>query len=109
MFYTRRLPGRNVNYWMLPVVTTIVPGVTPCLLCLFPESPTARKRQFPILAPVSAMAGAIAAAEGIKLLTGIGQTLQGTLLYFDAGGMALRRIEIKRRPDCKVCGQLGRG
>ena len=55
------------------------------------------------------MAGAIAAAEGIKLLTGIGQTLRGALLYFDAGGMAFRRIEIKRRPDCKVCGQLGRG
>lgn len=58
-------------------VTTIVPGVTPCLLYPFPERPTAWKRQFPILAPVSAMAGAITAAEGIKLLTGIGQTLQG--------------------------------
>jgi len=85
-------------------VTTIIPGVTPCLACLFPEPPPAWQRRFPVLAPTPALAAAIAAAEGLKLLTGIGETLQGTLLYFDARAMTFRRISLSRRPDCPVCG-----
>jgi len=85
-------------------VTTILPGKTPCLACLYPEEPSEWKRQFPVFGAVSALAASIAATEGIKVLAGFGQTLAGTLLYYDAGNMSFQRIPIARRPDCPVCG-----
>lgn len=85
-------------------VTTILPGKTPCLACLYPEDPPHWKRRFPVFGAVSALAAAIAAVEGIKLLAGFGETLAGTLLYYDARAMSFQRIPITRRPDCPVCG-----
>jgi molybdopterin/thiamine biosynthesis adenylyltransferase len=85
-------------------VTTIVPGKTPCLACLYPEDPPRWKREFPVFGAVSALAAAIAATEGIKLLAGFGETLAGTLLYYDAGNMTFQRIPVARRPQCPVCG-----
>jgi bacteriocin biosynthesis cyclodehydratase domain-containing protein len=89
-------------------VTTIVPGLTPCLACIVPEDPPRWKRQFPVLGAVPALAAAMAAIEGIKLLVGLGETLQGTLLYFDAARMSFQRVPVARRPDCPVCGALAR-
>jgi len=85
-------------------VTTIIPEETPCLACLYPEEPPAWKRQFPVLGAVSAMAAAIAAVEGIKLIAGFGKTLAGTLLYYDSRDMTFQRIPAVRRPGCAVCG-----
>jgi len=85
-------------------VTTIIPGKTPCLRCLYPEPPPTWKRQFPVLGAVSAMAGAMAAVEGIKVLTGLGTTLAGVLLHYDAANMIFRRIPIQRREACAECG-----
>lgn len=85
-------------------VTTILPGETACLACLYPEDPPRWKRQFPVFGAVSALAAAIAAVEGFKLLAGFGRTLAGTLLYYDAGSMTFQRIPIARRPDCPICG-----
>lgn len=85
-------------------VTTIIPGTTPCLRCLHPDLPQAWNRRFPVLGAVPALAGAIAAAEGIKVLTSIGTTLAGVLLRFDAASMTFRQIPAQRRPDCEVCG-----
>ena len=87
-------------------VTTILPGETPCLACLYGEDPPRWKRQFPVFGAVSALAASIAALEGIKLLADFGQTLAGTLLYYDARNMSFQRIPIARRPDCPVCGNL---
>ena len=88
-------------------VTTFVPGETPCLACVYPEDPPHWKRQFPVLGAVSALAAAIAATEGIKLLVGLGSNLKGTLLYYDTTRMEFHRIPIARRPDCAVCGNVG--
>lgn len=87
-------------------VTTIVPGRTPCLACIYPEEPAQWKRRFPVFGAVSALAAAIAAVEGIKVLAGLGTPLAGTLLYYDTLGMSFQRIPIRRRPDCPVCGHL---
>ncbi|TWT84075.1 Sulfur carrier protein ThiS adenylyltransferase [Planctomycetes bacterium CA13] len=87
-------------------VTTIVPGETPCLACLYPKNPPQWKRQFPVLGAVSAMAASIAAVEGVKVITGLGKTLAGTLLYYDSRNMTFQRIPAVRRPDCPVCGTL---
>jgi molybdopterin/thiamine biosynthesis adenylyltransferase len=91
-------------YGMEGQVTTILPGRTPCLACLYPEDPARWKRRFPVFGAVPALAAAIAAAEGIKLLAGLGTPLAGTLLYYDALHMAFQRIPIARRPECPVCG-----
>lgn len=87
-------------------VTTVLPGRTPCLECLYPETPPAWKRKFPVIGAVSALAAQIAALEGIKLLAGMAPALAGTLLYFDAGGMSFQRVPVARRPDCPRCGRL---
>jgi molybdopterin/thiamine biosynthesis adenylyltransferase len=84
-------------------VTTILPGETPCLACLYPSDPPQWKRRFPVLGAVSSIAAAIAATEGIKILTGLGAALAGTLLYFDSRSMSFQRIPIARRPGCPVC------
>lgn len=87
-------------------VTAIVPGVTPCLACLYPEPPPGWKRQFPVLGAVSALAGAIGAIEGIKLLLGQPSALAGKLLYCDTRTMNFMTIPIERRAGCPVCGGI---
>lgn len=87
-------------------VTAFIPGATPCLACLYPEPPPGWKRQFPVLGAVSALAGAIGAIEGIKLLLGQPSALAGKLLYCDTRTMNFMNIPIQRRADCPVCGGI---
>ena len=86
-------------------LTTIIPGQTPCLACLYPELPPGWKRQFPVIGAVSAVVANLAALEGIKLLAGFGDLLTGKLLIYDARSMTFRKITLHRRPDCSVCGK----
>lgn len=88
-------------------VTTIIPGKSPCLACIYPETPPDWKREFPVLGAVSSIAAAIAAVEGIKVIAGFGETLAGTILYYDSCNMTFQRIPAVRRPGCPVCGRLG--
>ncbi len=92
-------------YEMQGQIMTIVPGESPCLKCLYPETPAQWKRRFPVLGAVSALAGAIAALEGIKLIGGFAQTLAGTLLCYDARTMQFHRFQLARNPHCAVCGE----
>lgn len=80
------------------------PG-SPCYHCLYPsegqldESCSANG----VLAPLVGVIGSIQAIEAIKLLTGVGETLDGRLLLFDALQMEWRAIKLKPDPDCPVC------
>ena len=85
-------------------IMTIIPGKTACLACLYPETPAAWKRQFPVFGAVSALAAGIGAMEGIKLISGMGPSLAGKLLYYDLGDMSFRTIPVARRDDCRICG-----
>jgi molybdopterin/thiamine biosynthesis adenylyltransferase len=86
-------------------VTTIVPGRTPCLSCIYPSPPEYwNVRVFPVIAPSSSMVASIAAMEAIKLITGYGEPLFGQLLYGDLSTNTFKRLSIERRPDCPVCG-----
>ena len=87
-------------------ITTIVPGTTPCLQCLHPEVPAEWKRQFPVFGAVSGMIGCIAAMEAIKVLTGIGTPLYGTLLLAELREVSFRKITIRRNLNCPVCSSL---
>jgi len=87
-------------------LTTIVPGKTPCLSCIFPEKPDWDRWGFGVLGAVSGTLACLAALEGIKLITGLGEPLLGQLLTMD-----LARAEFAKRrpyhdPNCPVCGSL---
>jgi len=83
-------------------VTTLVPGLTPCLKCLFPEIP---KDDSPsVLGPVCGVIGCLQAMEVIKYLLGNGSLLMNKLIVFDGLKGSLDEVEIGRRADCPECG-----
>jgi molybdopterin/thiamine biosynthesis adenylyltransferase len=84
-------------------VTVIVPGQTPCLRCLYPEDPVYWRRQFPVFGAVAGTIGCLGAMEAIKVLTGLGRPLLGTLLTCDLREMSFHRTHLKRNPLCTVC------
>ena len=89
-------------------VTVFKPYEGPCYRCLFPQPPP------PELAPSCAeggvlgvlpgIVGSLQASEALKLLLGIGESLAGRLLLFDALYTTFDEVTIKRNPDCPVCG-----
>jgi molybdopterin/thiamine biosynthesis adenylyltransferase len=85
-------------------VFPIVPGKTPCLACLFPEIPPHWKRRFPVIGAVSALIANLGAMEGIKLLGSFGESNLGNILHLDTSSMEMRKIQVKQRPSCAVCG-----
>jgi molybdopterin/thiamine biosynthesis adenylyltransferase len=87
-------------------VTTVLPGKSACLACLYPEPPANWTRQFPVFSAVASTVGSLAAMEAIKLIAGFGEPLTGKLLTLDLREISFRTIPIPRRPDCEVCGRL---
>lgn len=92
-------------------ITTIIPGRTPCLSCLYPEKPASWKRRFPVFGAVSGMVGCLGAMEAIKLIAGFGEPLSGVLLLADLRAMGFKRVNVKPNPECPVCAMApaGRG
>ncbi len=88
--------------------SVFMPYEGPCYRCLFPEPPP------PDLAPSCGEAGVlgvlcgvmgnIQANEAIKVLLGIGDTLAGRLLVYDALGMTFTELKVRRDPNCPACG-----
>lgn len=80
----------------------------PCYACIFPDIPAAGLApscaEAGVMGPLPGVIGAMMAGEAIKLITGAGAPLRGTLLIYDALYADARRITIKRRADCAVCG-----
>ena len=85
-------------------ITTILPGQTPCLSCLYPEDPPAWRREFPVFGAVSGTVACLGAMEAIKVLGGFGEPLAGQLLTCDLRDMTFRRRRLLRRENCAVCG-----
>lgn len=85
-------------------ITTIIPGQTPCLNCLYPGDPPQWRREFPVFGAVSGMVACLGAMEAIKVLAQFGETLAGQLLIGDLRSMAFRRLRISRRKNCPTCG-----
>ena len=87
-------------------ITTVAPGKTACLTCLYPEFPDQWKREFPVFGAVSGSLGCIAAMEAIKVISGLGTPLYNTLLRFDLRHVSFLKTASARRPDCRTCGAL---
>ncbi len=80
----------------------------PCYRCLFPVPPPPDLiptcAQGGVLGPAVGVIGSLAAVEVVKEILGLGDSLSGTLLLYDALGTRFRNIRIARLPDCPVCG-----
>ena len=80
---------------------------SPCYHCLFPDMGAEndmRCAENGVFAPLVGMIGTTQAAEAMKLLLGLGASLQGRLLLLDVQAMEWRSIKFSRDPSCKVCG-----
>lgn len=85
---------------------TILPGITPCLDCLYPEDPEWDPYGFPVLGGVPGTLGCLAAVEAVKLLAGLQEPMLNCLLYFDLGEMHFKRFHISKKEDCRICAHL---
>lgn len=78
----------------------------PCYACLFPEGGENEEMRCAVMgvfAPLVGIVGAMQAAEALKLLAGIGETMNGRLLLLDALAMDVRTVKLQRDPGCAVC------
>lgn len=85
---------------------TVLPGQGACLRCLYPATPPAWRREFPVFGAVSGAVACLGAMEAIKVLSGIGQPLINRMVTADLRTMAFRQWNIQRNPSCTVCGSL---
>lgn len=87
---------------------TVLPSRSACYRCCFHKPPPAESvpscSQAGVLGAVAGMLGTIQAAEALKFITGAGTLLTDVLLTFDAKTMHFRRVGLRRRTDCPVCG-----
>lgn len=80
--------------------------VSPCYHCLFPDDGSEtemRCSENGVFSPLVGMIGTTQAAEAMKLLMGIGQSLEGRLLLLDALNMEWRTIKLGKDHQCTVC------
>ncbi len=83
-------------------------GVHPCHRCLHPEAPpeglVPTCSEAGVLGAVTGVMGTLQATEVVKLILGIGESLAGRLLLWDALDMRFRVVRLKRDPACALCG-----
>ncbi len=81
----------------------------PCYRCLFPEPPPPESvpncAQAGVLGVLPGIIGMLQAIETLKLILGIGDSLVGRLLHFDALKVKFRELNLRRDPQCPVCGE----
>jgi molybdopterin/thiamine biosynthesis adenylyltransferase/rhodanese-related sulfurtransferase len=81
----------------------------PCYRCLFPSPPppglVPSCAEGGVLGVLPGTIGAIQATETIKLILGIGETLVGRLLLYDALKMDFTFVKLRKNPECPVCGE----
>ena len=89
--------------------TVFNPYVGPCYRCMIPEPPPAELApscaEAGVLGVLPGIIGSIQAMEAIKLVLGIGETLTGRLLAYDALEESFRTFKVNRDPECPACGE----
>ena len=88
---------------------TIRPEATPCLRCVFPDSPAPGDAltcdTAGVLSPAVAMVAAVQSTEAIKYLTGNLDALHGSLVMIDVWSLHMRSVELGHpEPECPACG-----
>lgn len=81
----------------------------PCHRCLFPEMPepgtVPNCEEAGVFGALCGLVGSMQAMEAIKYLAGIGESLAGRLMVFDALAMNFRTLKLKKNPGCPLCGE----
>jgi sulfur-carrier protein adenylyltransferase/sulfurtransferase len=81
----------------------------PCYRCLYPEPPPPGMvpscAEGGVLGVLCGSIGAIQVTEAIKVLTGVGEPLIGSLMVYDALEMSYRKIKVRKDPECPLCGK----
>lgn len=89
--------------------TIIIPNEGPCYRCLFPEPPPPGMvpscQEAGVLGVLPGIIGVIQATEAVKYVLGIGNSLKGRLLIYDALSMEFREVKVPKDPNCPVCGE----
>jgi adenylyltransferase/sulfurtransferase len=81
-----------------------------CYHCLFPESDEVEETRcatMGVFAPLVGVIGCLQAAEALKLISGVGRTLQGRLVLLNVASQNWREIRVQKDPMCPVCGTCG--
>jgi sulfur-carrier protein adenylyltransferase/sulfurtransferase len=82
---------------------------SPCYRCLYPEPPPPEDApscaEGGVLGVLPGIMGVLQATEAIKLILGLGQTLAGRLLVYDALATKFRELKLRRDPKCPTCGE----
>lgn len=90
-------------------LTTVFTLDGPCYRCLYPEPPPPGMvpscAEGGVLGILPGVIGLIQATEAVKIICGIGRTLVGRLLVYDALQMTFRELKLRKDPDCPVCGK----
>lgn len=86
-------------------ITTIIPGKTPCLRCIFPSKQD-KSGKFPIIGTTAGIVGILQVNEVVKLITGYGSLITNKLLFLDFSNNDFHFIDIKKDNSCPVCGQI---
>jgi sulfur-carrier protein adenylyltransferase/sulfurtransferase len=81
----------------------------PCYRCLYPEPPPPGMvpscAEGGVLGVLCGSIGSIQVTEAIKLLTGVGESLAGRLMIYDALEMSYRTVRVRKDPECAICGK----
>jgi adenylyltransferase/sulfurtransferase len=81
----------------------------PCYRCLFPEPPppgvVPSCAEGGVLGILPGTIGAMQATEAIKLILGIGESMIGRLVLYDALNMEFTEVKLRKNPNCPVCGE----
>jgi len=83
---------------------------SPCYACLFAEDAQVEEVQcstMGVFAPLTGVIGALQAMEAIKLVTAVGEPLDGRLVMLDAKSAEWRTVRVKKDPACAVCSKRG--
>lgn len=83
--------------------TTIIPGKTACLRCIFPKAPP--KEVFPVVGVTPGFIGMVQATEALKYLVGTGDLLANRLFIWDGLTSHVEEIRVERDPACPACGK----
>jgi adenylyltransferase/sulfurtransferase len=81
----------------------------PCYRCLYPEPPppglVPSCAEGGVLGILPGIIGLIQATEAVKLILGVGESLAGRLVLYDALAMKFRELKLRKNPECPVCGE----
>jgi molybdopterin/thiamine biosynthesis adenylyltransferase/rhodanese-related sulfurtransferase len=90
-------------------ITVFSADGSPCYRCLYPEPPPPEEapscQEAGVLGVLPGIMGILQATEAVKLLIGVGNTLAGRLLVYDALKTKFRELKLRRDAQCPTCGE----